>query len=120
MSSEFVGEAVLRFLLGGAVVSLFAVAATIFKPPTFAGIFGSAPSVEIATLTLAFARQGPDYAATEAQSMIIGAAGLVAYSAACVWGVERPHIPVWAGTALCWATWMATTLVLWTVIRGAT
>jgi hypothetical protein len=118
MGSEVIGEEVLRFLLGGAVVSLLAVIGTIFRPPTFAGIFGSAPSIAIASLTLAFARRGPDYAATEAQSMIIGAAGLVAYSAACVWGVERPHIPVWAGTALCWTTWIATTLVLWTVIRS--
>jgi hypothetical protein len=118
MGGEVIGEAALRFLLGGAVVSLFAVVGTILKPPTFAGIFGSAPSVAIATLTLAFARQGPDYAAAEAQSMIIGAAGLVTYSAACVWGVARPHVPVWAGAALCWISWIATTLVLLAVIRG--
>ena len=113
-----IGETVLRFLLGGVVVSLFAIAGTILRPPTFAGIFGSAPSVAVATLSLVFARQGPEYAASEAHSMIIGAAGLVAYSAACIWGVERPHIPVWAGAALCWTTWMAATLVLWTVVRG--
>jgi len=113
-----VGETVLRFLLGGTIVSMFAIVGTLFKPPTFAGMFGSAPSVALATLTLAFANQGPAYAATEAQSMALGAVGLAAYSAACVWGVRWQRTPVWIGAALCWTAWLTVTFALWMILRG--
>src|SRR5262249_31716248 len=105
-------ETALRFVLGGIVVSLFAVVGTIVKPPTFAGVFASAPSVAIATLTLAFAKESPVYVATEARSMIIGAVGLVTYSAACAWAVARPRVPVWRSATLCWTIWLAATFLL--------
>jgi len=108
-----VGEALLRFVLGGAIVSLFAVTGGAFKPSTFAGLFGSAPSVAIATLSLAFAKEGQAYAATESQSMMIGAAGLIAYSAACAWTVTRSGVPVWAAAGFCWLAWFVVTFGLW-------
>jgi hypothetical protein len=111
--SEVAGETALRFLLGGTIVSLFAVVGAVFKPPTFAGMFGSAPSLALATLMLAFAKDGAWYAATESRSMMIGAAGLVAYSTACVWAVARPRVPVWASAALCWLAWLVVTFGLW-------
>ena len=99
------GEIVLRFLLGGAIVSLFAVLGEIFQPKTFAGVFGSAPSVALATLTLAFATDGARYVATEAQSMMIGALGLVVYGWACVVVTAHPIGEVWWSAALCWIAW---------------
>jgi hypothetical protein len=113
-----VGETVLRFLLGGTIVSLFAIAGTLFRPPTFAGMFGSAPSVALGTLTLAYATQGPGYVATQAQSMALGAVGLVAYSAACARGVRWQRMPVWADAALCWLAWLVVTFALWMILRG--
>jgi len=113
-----IGETILRFLLGGTIVSLFALVGALFKPPTFAGIFGSAPSVALATLTLAFANQGPGYVATEAQSMALGAVGLVAYSAACARGVRWQRMPVWAEAGLCWIVWLTVTFSLWMIVRG--
>ena len=39
-------------------VSLFAVAGDVLRPKSFAGLFGAAPSVALATLTLAFWKHG--------------------------------------------------------------
>ena len=62
----------IRFLIGGIAVSLFAVLGDLFKPKSFAGLFGAAPSVALATLGLTVASDGKLYAATEANSMIEG------------------------------------------------
>jgi hypothetical protein len=52
---------VLRFLAGGFVVSLFAILGEILRPKSVAGLFGAAPSVALATLSLAFYKEGSDY-----------------------------------------------------------
>ena len=70
----------LRFLLGGAIVSLFALLGDMFKPKSFAGLFSAAPSVALATLGLAFSEHGSDYASLESRSMLVGAIALVVYS----------------------------------------
>jgi hypothetical protein len=44
----------LRSLIGGLVVSLFAVIGDVLRPKSFAGLFGAAPSIALATLGLAF------------------------------------------------------------------
>src|SRR4029079_417508 len=71
---------VIRFLAGGIVVSLFAVAGDVLRPKSFAGLFGAAPSVALATLTLAFWKHGGAYVSTEGRSMILGAVALAVYS----------------------------------------
>ena len=111
-------EAAIRFVLGGVLVSFFAAIGTVLRPPSFAGLFGSAPSVAIATLALAFANKGPDYAAIESRSMIVGSLGLVAYGISCRWILRRPDTPVWVGAAACWFTWLAVTFVLALLVFG--
>src|SRR5580704_8438128 len=66
-------QIVIRFLVGGLVVSSFAIIGDILRPKSFAGLFGAAPSVALATLALTVAGDGRLYAATEACSMIAGA-----------------------------------------------
>ena len=68
-----VTQILIRFLVGGAVVSAFAILGDLLKPKSFAGLFGAAPSVALATLGLTIATEGPSYAATEARSMMAGA-----------------------------------------------
>jgi hypothetical protein len=75
-----VTQILLRFLVGGTVVSAFAVLAEMLKPKTFAGLFGAAPSVALATLGLTIATDGPTYAACEARSMMAGAVAFVIYA----------------------------------------
>lgn len=70
------GELVLRFAICGIVVSLFAVLGEILRPRIFAGLFGAAPSIALATLGLVVHKHGNEYAALESQSMIWGASAL--------------------------------------------
>ena len=104
------GELAIRFVLGGAIVTAFAVVAEVFEPKTFAGMFGAAPSVALASLALAYAHHGGDYAATEARSMLIGALAFGLYAAACVAAMRQPGLPVWLGAAAAWAAWFAVAL----------
>lgn len=76
----FLMDYVIRFLAGGVVVSLFAAAGDVLRPKSFAGLFGAAPSVALATLTLAFWKHGGGYVSTEGRSMILGAVALAVYS----------------------------------------
>ena len=71
---------VFRFVAGGVIVSLFAVLGDLLRPKSFAGLFGAAPSVALATLSLTFWTKGADYVALEARSMILGALALTFYS----------------------------------------
>jgi Protein of unknown function (DUF3147) len=75
-------EIIIRFVIGGLVVSSFAVLGEIFRPKSFAGIFGAAPSVALATVGLTIAKEGKAYASLEAHSMIFGAIAFFVY--ACV------------------------------------
>jgi hypothetical protein len=43
---------VVRFLLGGTIVAVFALTGDLLKPKGFAGLFGAAPAVALATLGL--------------------------------------------------------------------
>jgi hypothetical protein len=70
----------IRFLAGGLVVSAFAILGDVLRPKSFAGLFGAAPSVALATLTLAFWKHGRLYVAMEGRSMILGAIALAVYS----------------------------------------
>ena len=46
-------EYLVRFLVGGVVVSAFAMLSDVLRPKSFAGLFGAAPSVALATLGIA-------------------------------------------------------------------
>ena len=70
----------IRFMAGGLIVSLFAVLGDVLRPKSFAGLFGAAPSVALASLTLAFSQRGSANAATEAQAMMVGAAAFVVFA----------------------------------------
>jgi hypothetical protein len=73
---------IFRFIVGGLIVSFFAALGGVFKPKSFAGLFGASPSIALATLGLTISAEGHHYAAMEARSMIIGAVAFFAY--ACV------------------------------------
>jgi hypothetical protein len=52
----------------------------LLRPKSFAGLFGAAPSVALATLRIAAYQHGADYAAVQTQAMIAGAIVLAVYS----------------------------------------
>ena len=73
-------EYVVRFFVGGAVVSAFAMLSDVLRPKSFAGLFGAAPSIALATLGIAIYQHGASYAAQQGLSMIAGAIALAVYS----------------------------------------
>ena len=73
-------EIVFRFLIGGTVVSLFAVLGDVLRPKVFAGLFGAAPSIALATLGLMVHKHGNQYGALESRSMILGASAFFIYA----------------------------------------
>jgi hypothetical protein len=100
-----------RFLAGGLIVSLFAAMGDVLKPKSFAGLFGAAPSVALATLALTILANGKAYAAMEARSMIAGALAFVVYACLCARlmttyklyaaAAAVSALVVWIGCALC-------------------
>jgi Protein of unknown function (DUF3147) len=73
-------EYLLRFIAGGVAVSAFAVLGDTLRPKSFAGLFGAAPSIALATLLITLSQKGAPFAAVEGRSMIVGALALAAYS----------------------------------------
>ena len=110
------GEIAVRFVLGGLIVSLFAAAGEMFKPKTFAGLFGAAPSVALASLAIAYWTKGNAYVAIAARSMMLGAMAFVAYGVACVATTKVRAIPVWMGAGLAWAGWAAVAFLSWRLV----
>jgi hypothetical protein len=109
---------VIRFLIGGIVVSLFAALGDILRPKSFAGLFGAAPSIALATVGLTIFRDGKAYAALECRSMILGAVAFFACALLVGW-VLRPYKPhaLFASLALM-PTWFAISLGLWFLLEG--
>lgn len=112
---EAMKELLLRFLIGGAVVSAFAVLGSVFKPKSFAGLFGAAPSVALATLTLTVVSDGRWYAAREARSMIVGAIAFFVYASlvsSTTMHRQWKALPVASAAVL---VWLGVAFVLWRV-----
>ncbi len=109
-------EFIFRFLIGGLVVSSFALIGDLLRPKSFAGLFGAAPSVALATLGLTFAKQGASYVSTEGRSMMAGAVALLVYSQLVAWLLMRFKWPSLVVTLLALSVWLAVALGLWAVL----
>jgi Protein of unknown function (DUF3147) len=108
-------QILIRFLVGGVVVSVFALIGDVLKPKSFAGLFGAAPSVALATLGLTVATKGAPYAAMEARSMIAGAIAFFVFASLVSWVLMRyPLRALWV-TLGAMPLWFAVALGLWRV-----
>jgi uncharacterized membrane protein (GlpM family) len=104
------GELVFRFLIGGAVVSLFAVLGDVLRPKSFAGLFGAAPSIALATLGLVVHKHGNQYAAIESRSMILGATAFFLYTTVSSLVLRRQKWSTLATTLALLPVWLAAAL----------
>jgi uncharacterized protein DUF3147 len=111
-----VKEVILRFLVGGLVVSGFALLGDLIKPKSFAGLFGAAPSVALATLGLAVAIEGRSYAALEARSMTAGAVAFFLYASCASRLMMRRKLPALLVTAALVPLWMAAAFGFWFIV----
>jgi hypothetical protein len=116
MSHE-ITESLARFFIGGAIVSFFAVLAEMFRPKSFAGLFGAAPSIALATLGLTISSHGAHYASTEARSMILGAIAFLCYAAATTWLLSRFKPRALTATLSLLPIWFGVSFALWLVVR---
>lgn len=109
-------EILLRFLIGGVIVTIFAVLGEIFRPKSFAGLFGAAPSIALATIGITIAEHGKAYAAIESRSMVFGAIGFFCYASAASWVLMRFRPHALAVTIALLPVWLGASFGLWFVI----
>lgn len=106
-------EILIRFIVGGIVVSIFAVLGDVLKPKSFAGLFGAAPSVALATLALTVSAEGAPYAAVEARSMVGGAIAFCLYACCASYVLMNYRLPAYVSASLFILLWLALALALW-------
>src|ERR1044072_8701432 len=106
-------EYLVRFLVGGIVVSIFALLADVQNPKSFAGLFGAAPSVALATLGIALYQHGPSYAAVQTRSMMAGAIALGIYSVVVCQLLIRARMRALPASLLSIVVWLAAAFGLW-------
>jgi hypothetical protein len=102
-----VSDLAIRFVLGGLIVSAFAVIGDMLHPKSFAGIFGAAPSVALASLGLTFLTKGVHEATVDGHAMVLGAVALAAYSWAVARLLLRHRWNTIVATAAPWLVWLA-------------
>jgi hypothetical protein len=106
-------EILIRFLIGGLAVSFFSVLGDVFKPKSFAGLFGAAPSVALATLGIAIVKEGRQFATIEAHSMIAGSIAFFVYTSAASWILVRRAVSALWVTTTCLLLWVAVAFSGW-------
>jgi uncharacterized membrane protein (GlpM family) len=100
-----VTDTLMRFCIGGLAVLVFAALADVLRPKSFAGLFGAAPSIALATLVLTISQRGASFAAVEGRSMMVGAVALAAYCSVVCFLLQRRHWRANAAALFCFAVW---------------
>ena len=109
-------ESVIRFIAGGAVVSVFALIGDILRPKSFAGLFGAAPSVALVSLALATSIHGSDYVSVQAMSMLSSAAALLAFSVVTCYLLKCRRLSAALATLLALPVWLAVAFGLYAAV----
>jgi hypothetical protein len=107
---EMMLEYGLRFLAGGIAVSSFAAFGDTLRPKSFAGLFGAAPSIALATLLITLSYTGAPFAAMEGRSMIVGAFALAAYSWVVCVLLKKLLLSSWTATMAALVVWFVIAL----------
>jgi hypothetical protein len=112
-------EYFVRFFVGGIIVSAFAMTGDILRPKSFAGLFGAAPSVALATLAIAVYTHGAAYAVIQSRSMMIGAIALAIYSGVVCQLLIRAEMRAVPATLLSIISWLASAFSLLELIGNS-
>ncbi len=100
----------LRFLAGGIAVSAFAALGDSLRPKSFAGLFGAAPSIALATLLITLSQKGAPFVALEGRSMIVGAFALDLYSWTVCVLLKKFLLSSWTATMAALIVWFTIAL----------
>jgi hypothetical protein len=101
----------LKALFGGTLVIAFSGLGDVLKPKAFAGLFGAAPSVAVASLFVTVMTSGAAKAAVSSRGMVAGAVGMVAYCVAASALVRR--FGALGGSVLAYFAWFVTAVAVW-------
>lgn len=104
-------EMLFRFLLGGLIVSAFAIIGDIIKPESLGGTFAAAPTIALATIPLTMHRHGAAYISTEAHSMVAGAFAFFVYACVVSFVLMRYNVVALKASS--------TALLLWGAVAAA-
>ena len=102
----------IRFLIGGTFVTAFAALADVLRPKSFAGLFGAAPSVALATLVLTISKDGKEFATAECRSMILGSVSFLIYASVVSYCLRRHGTRTLPTTVLLLPLWLGLAFVL--------
>jgi hypothetical protein len=101
-------------LVGGVFVVLFALVSGAVSPKSFAGIFGAAPSIALASLLVTIADKGAHAAQVQSLSMTFAAVAMVAYCVSAVVTVDR--FGALRGSALAFVAWFVVAALAFGVV----
>lgn len=87
-------------LAGGGLVVAFSLLSEALCPKRFAGLFGAAPGVALAGLTIALLDKGAHAAHQSAVGMLAGSGGMIAYAAVAIPLLRRRRAATAAAAAL--------------------
>ena len=114
LSGTFWGA--LKSLFGGILVVVFSGLGDILQPKSFAGLFGAAPSVAVASIFITVVTSGASKAAVSSRGMIAGAVGMVVYCVAASLLVRR--FGALGGSLLAYLAWIVPAFaVYWSLLR---
>ena len=104
----------LKAFFGGTLVLAFSGLGDVLKPKAFAGLFGAAPSVAVASLFVTVMTSGAARAAVSSRGMVAGAMGMVAYCVAASALVKR--FGALGGSVLAYLAWTVTAVAAWWLV----
>ena len=111
-------DLLILFLVGGAIVSLFAMLGDVLRPKSFAGLFAAAPSVALATVSLTIHKEGKAFAALEAKTMIFGALAFLLYAALASLILRRGKLSALSTALVLMPVWFGVSFGLLAVVGG--
>src|SRR4029078_13632601 len=98
--------------------SAFAILGDILRPKSFAGLFGAAPSVALATLGVAIYQHGAAYSSAQSLSMMAGAVALAVYGVVVCHLLVRARLRALPATLLSLLVWLTVAFGLWALAGG--
>jgi hypothetical protein len=113
---ETVLPIVLKGLVAGTFVVVFAVISRSVAPKSFAGIFGAAPSIALASLTITVLDKGAAPGRMQSFSMIFAGLAMVAYCATAVITVDR--FGALRGSVIAFFSWFVVGALAYLVVIG--
>lgn len=112
-------DLLLRLIIGGVVVSLFAILGDVIKPKSLSGISAAAPAVALATVVMTMHKKGIAITTLEARSMFAGAIAYLCFAVAISYVQMRYKPKALVGAAALLPLWAVVAAVLWAVwLRG--